>query len=43
MIEAGWKGQEESEKNVNKWQEGQKIQPDFSIKKRIDQTAKSFE
>ncbi|AOF49601.1 DNA topoisomerase 3 [Tetragenococcus halophilus] len=40
MIEAGWKGQEESEKNVNKWQEGQKIQPNFSIKKELTKPPK---
>jgi len=40
MIEAGWKDQEESEKNVNKWQEGQKIQPDFSIKKELTKPPK---
>lgn len=42
MIEAGWKGQEESEKNVNKWQEGQKIQPDFSIKKELTKPPKAL-
>ncbi len=40
IIEAGWKGQEESEKNVNKWQEGQKIQPNFSIKKELTKPPK---